>query len=400
MPSSPEVRSLHVVLTAQCNSRCSYCYQTAKKDRSMDWATLRASIDFAMDSKAREVELMFIGGEPLLEWPKLCRAVHYAERRLPRGKQVKYAISTNGFLITEKIAAFLDKHAFQIQLSFDGIPKAQTYRRRGTFAVIDRLLDRLRQEHADLFEDRLRVCLTLIPPAIPYLASSIRYLVGKGVHEIGISPCLTPYPGWTDDCRAQLDAQLSRVWDISLAHFKRTGEVPLLLLNKANNEKQHRRRVHTMCGVTNGKELLIDVNGQVHGCALFADCYQEFPSDFLRKRVDALRMGDFRDPGFWGRYAAFPGAIRKAEIFHHKEKKYSSYRKCGECEHLDSCSVCPVSIGYDPKNTDPHRVPDFLCAFNMLALRYRERFPTMPDPIERLNLFLRGTSRKARSAQG
>ncbi len=366
----------------------------------MDWATLRASIDFALDLKTREVELMFLGGEPLLEWPKLCRAVDYAEKRSPRGKRVKYAISTNGFLITEQVAAFLDKHEFQIQLSFDGIPQAQNYRHKGTFAAIDRLLDRLREEYPDMFEDRLKTCVTLISPAIPHLARSIGYLVGKGVREISISPSLTPHPSATDDCRAQLDAQFSRIWDISLAHFKRTGEVPLLLFKKAKNERQHRRRVHTMCAVMNGEELLIDVNGQVHGCALFADCYQEFPSDFLRKRVNGLRMGDFRDPGFRKRHAAFPEAVRKAEIFHHKEKKYSSYRKCGECEYLDSCSVCPVSIGYDPKNTDPRRVPDFLCAFNMVALRYRERFPTMPDPIERLNLLLRETSRKARSAQG
>jgi sulfatase maturation enzyme AslB (radical SAM superfamily) len=350
--------------------------------------------------EAREVELMFLGGEPLLEWPKLRRAVQYAEKNVPPGKQLKYGVSTNGYLITEDVAAFLDRHEFQIQLSFDGIPKAQNYRRRGTFAAIDRLLDRLRQEHADLFEHRLKACITLIPPAIPYLESSIKYLVGKGVREISISPSLTPFPGWTDDCRAQLDDQLSRVWDISLAHFKRTGEVPFLLFKKMKKEERRQRQVRRMCAVMSGKELLIDVDGQVHGCALFADCYQEFPSDFLRKRVDALRMGDFRDPGFWKRYAVFPEAVRKAEMFHHKEKKYSSYRKCGECEYLDSCAVCPVSIGYDPKNTDPHRVPDFLCAFNMVALRYRERFPNMPDPIERLNLLLRGTSRKARSAQG
>jgi len=242
VPSSPDIRSLVLVLTAQCNLRCIYSYQTAKNSRSMDWATLRASIDFVLNSEAHEAQLMFIGGEPLLEWPMLCRAVRHAGKRSPPGKQVKYAITTNGLLITEQVAAFLDKHEFRIQLSFDGIVGAQDYRRKGTFAVMDRLLDRLRKEHMDLFEDRLQVCITLIPPAIPYLGESVRYLVDKGVKEINVSPSLTPYPGWTCDCRAQLENQFLTMWDISLAHFKQTGEVPLLLFKKAKNEKRHRRR--------------------------------------------------------------------------------------------------------------------------------------------------------------
>jgi len=41
-----------------------------------------------------------------------------------------------------------------------------------------------------------------------------------------------------------------------------------------------------------------------------------------------------------------------------------------------------VAIGHIPGNTDPHRVPDFLCAFNLAANEHRESFPSMPDPME------------------
>lgn len=335
-------------------------------------------------------------GEPLLEWPKLLRAVHYAENRSTPGKQVNFAVTTNGLLITEHIAAFLDKHKFQVHLSFDGVPKAQNYRHKESFAAMDQLLDRLRNEHTDMFEDRLQICITVVPPTVPYLSGSIRYLIDKGVRYIAVSPSFTPCISRTHDHSTTLDGQFLEIRDISLAHFTRTGRVPFLLFKKVKNERQPGRNSHAMCGVMSGEGLVIDMEGQAHGCPLLADCYQKFPSDFLRQRMDTLRMGDFRDSGFRKRRLLFPEAIRKTEIFHNKEKKYSSFRKCGTCEHIDNCSVCPVSIGYDPENEDPHRIPDFLCAFNMAALKYRDLFPAMPNPIEKLNSLLAAASMPSR----
>jgi sulfatase maturation enzyme AslB (radical SAM superfamily) len=354
----------------------------------MDWATLRASVDFALHSTARAVELMFIGGEPLLEWPKLVRAVRYAEKLSPPGKKVAFAITTNGLLITEEVAAFLSEHGFRIQLSFDGIPEAQDNRHRETFAATERLLGMLRAKYTEMFEDQLQICITLVPSAIPSIAKSVRYLINNGVREIAVTPCLTRYSARMRDYRKPLDDQFSKIRDISLAHFEQTGEVPFLLFRKTGRQKPSGRGARTMCSVMSGEGLVIDVDGKSHGCPLLADCYQEFPSDFLRRRIEPLGMGDFRDRGFEKRRPSFRAAVRKAEIFHHKEKKYSSYRKCGSCEYIESCSVCPVSIGYDPKNIDPRRVPDFHCAFNMAVLKYRDSFPNMPDPIERLESLL------------
>ena len=46
---------------------------------------------------------------------------------------------------------------------------------------------------------------------------------------------------------------------------------------------------------------------------------------------------------------------------------------------MTTCAICPVSIGHQPGNTDPHRIPDFLCAYNLVSLKYREKFPRQPD---------------------
>jgi hypothetical protein len=79
----------------------------------------------------------------------------------------------------------------------------------------------------------------------------------------------------------------------------------------------------------------------------------------------------------------YEDAVRRTEIFHDKQDKYSSYARCGSCRFLTTCGVCPVSIGHRRGGEDPHRVPDLQCAFYLVSLSYQARFPSRrPDARE------------------
>ena len=129
-----------------------------------------------------------------------------------------------------------------------------------------------------------------------------------------------------------------------------------------------------MCGVMRGEEPAVDVDGEVHGCATFARSFQKFPSSFLRERIEDMSIGDLESPQFRDRYLRFAEATERAGMFHQKEEKYSGYGRCGDCRYLASCSVCPMSIGNLPGNQDPKRIPDFSCAYNLVALKHRDLF--------------------------
>lgn len=383
MASPGELQRVDVVLTAGCNLRCGYCYQNDKKAQSMDWETLRASADLLLGSRRAEVRMLFIGGEPLLEFPLIRRAVEYIEAARPREQTVRYNIVTNGTLLREEQAAFLVEHGFDVQLSFDGVPSAQDLRGPGTFAILDALLDRLLEQHPAFVTEKLTVALTLLPSTIPSLADSIEYFLRKGVQEIAVSPALTHHP-WRYEMMAELDAQFARIFRTSLRRYRRTGEVPFQLFRRERNSAERPQSV-SMCGVAQGETPAVDVDGQVHGCLMFVDSYQKFPTKFLRTRLEAMRMGDLRDPQLPERLAAYPAAAAAAGIFHDKQDKYSSYGRCGECRYLGTCGVCPVSIGHQPGNTDPNRIPDFQCAYNLVSLEYRDRFPFQPTVREQLS---------------
>ena len=129
-----------------------------------------------------------------------------------------------------------------------------------------------------------------------------------------------------------------------------------------------------MCGVGLGRALTVDVDGRVYGCVMFASSYQQFPSSFLQQRLGPLVLGRVGTEELTKGLGAYREAVLRAGLFDHKERKYSSYGRCAECEYMHDCAVCPVGIGLIPGNTDPHRIPDFACAFNRVAAEHRTRF--------------------------
>jgi sulfatase maturation enzyme AslB (radical SAM superfamily) len=368
------LRALVLILTAQCNLQCSYCYQNAKKPKKMDWETLQASIDVGLRSTRRVTELLFLGGEPLMEFPLIRNAVEYADMKSSADQRIKFAISTNGTLLTDEILSFLVQNDFKIQLSFDGVRVMQDLRSDSTFDNIDGLLERFRTGHPEGYRKNLKVSITAHPRGVTYLADSVEYLMEKGIAKIGISPILTPDPSWTNAGIEDLQTQFERIYAISRLHQQRTGEVPLLWFGFHPGRRSIRPPDGFMCNTVRCDTPVVDADGQVYVCALLALSYQDYRSPFWSGRLKGLRVGTITDPDCISHQSNVAKAVREAGIFTNKEHKYSSYGRCYDCDYYDRCSICPASIIFDSANTDPDRIPDFPCAFYRVALQYRDRF--------------------------
>jgi sulfatase maturation enzyme AslB (radical SAM superfamily) len=373
---------LSVILTAQCNLRCSYCYQNAQSARKAEWATVQSGIDLAFGDGSAPVELMFLGGEPLLEFDLLRRAVSHAKSLDLGGKYFHFSISTNGTLISDAVADYLDEHEFNVQLSFDGVQSAQDYRGLGTFKTLDHVLDSLRAHHALLFRDRLRIAVTLVPETVSFLPKSIQYLFEKDVREITINSCIAPHPGWQSDKIQEVDEAFALVAELSRNHMEQTGAIPVTVLRKANDEIPERNGKTPLCNGLTGKTLALDLDGQIYTCPLFAKSYQKFPSGSLMEKTSILKFGHINDPETRRRTALSKLSglkILRASL----NQCGSSYGICSECNLRVRCSVCPVSVWQTSNVSGPYRVPDFVCAFNRVALKHRDCFPSVTEAMKR-----------------
>jgi uncharacterized protein len=213
-----DIRTLEVVLTASCNLRCGYCYQNAKNSRRMEWPVLQASLDLLLASRQPAVRILFIGGEPLLEIAAIRRAVEYVEQRRRPDLHVQFDLITNGLLLEPELASYLFENDFHVQLSFDGLPGAQSVRGVQTFPKLDALLDRLRHAERLYFESNVSVSMTLTPGTVPYFAESVRYFFKKGVTEIAVAPAIGIDDAWRLDDIAELDRQFARVYRLARRH--------------------------------------------------------------------------------------------------------------------------------------------------------------------------------------
>jgi uncharacterized protein len=169
------------VLTEKCNLRCAECFvvKNADKLRTMSPETLervvRATIPYGVKDR---VTYHFFGGEPLLRFDYIKRAVAILDEAVARGDMVRplYTITTNLTLLTDEIISFFKEHDVKVGVSVDGPEKINDQLRiyadgRGTFTTVKMNYQRLVAADIDA-----HVLITPNPDfldALPYIFTSV-----------------------------------------------------------------------------------------------------------------------------------------------------------------------------------------------------------------------------------
>ncbi len=365
--------SVDLVLTPACNLRCAYCYQAVRRAGQMRWPVAKASLVRLLESGSRLRHVCLTGGEPLLAAPLVRRIVRHVRAAEPASRPIRVDLLTNGTLLDDRMAAFLAGHDVGLQLSMDGVPAAQTLRGSWTYSRLDGLVDQLATRHPHWFRRRVSVAITLTPPTVRHLAESFEYLLAKDVREISVAAALGPSRGWRSGSLEELDRAFELVFSASLAHYRKTGRVPLTLFRKTVEYPAEPSQ--PMCGIAGGSKIVVDADGEVYGCHPAIPSFMRRPAPLLRKVAAAMRLGRIADPHPESALPAFRKALDATGLFGPRDRFLSALGPCRTCSYLGRCAVCPLSIAYAPGARSPLRVPDFVCALSRTALKYRDRFP-------------------------
>ena len=124
---SDEVKALCLHICHDCNLRCRYCFADEgayhAKREFMSLETARRAIDFLIEQSGsrRILETDFFGGEPLMNFDVVKQTVRYAkEQAAKRGKKFLFTLTTNGLLLKDDVAEFLNREMENVVLSLDG----------------------------------------------------------------------------------------------------------------------------------------------------------------------------------------------------------------------------------------------------------------------------------------
>ena len=162
---SNNIGELILQVTQQCNLRCAYCaysgnyYNREHSDKRMTFETAKQAIDFYLThtNDTDQLTIAFYGGEPLLEFSLIEKCVEYTNKKA-EDKNIRYFITTNGTLLTDKTIPFLVKHNFVVTISLDGNKEEHDINRkfrdgRGSFDLIISNLRRLKKYDEEFFSN-------------------------------------------------------------------------------------------------------------------------------------------------------------------------------------------------------------------------------------------------------
>lgn len=132
---------LTLIVTHNCNLNCVYCYQhKMQKQKRMSLEIAKAAVSLALTTAPYEnVDITFIGGEPLLEFNLIKDICEWVWSRDDWNKQYTFYATTNGTILSNNMKKWFSDncHRFSLGLSLDGTRETHNLNRCGSFDLID-----------------------------------------------------------------------------------------------------------------------------------------------------------------------------------------------------------------------------------------------------------------------
>lgn len=342
-----------VVLTDECNFNCSYCYQ--KRGNSyLDSTVLEKSLHFFLPYLAEECFVDFTGGEPLLAFNQIERAVnHLKNKNKTLNKKIKFTITTNGSLINQDILKFLNQHKFFMILSFDGLAQ-DISRKKGSSKQIIRTIKTI-LKNCDIV---LEINSVFTPESVGYFAKSMESLIDLGVSSISFA--LNHIPQWDLPSLLLLEKELESVRDFALLFYNKTGTIPF-----KNLRKRYRRKIFTC--TAGEKRMALAADGKLWGCYLFPDHFKgkEETQEYLKYCFGDMDSFIDNHERIYAEVIANYSNLRM-------DKFYTDDQACSQCLDLRECRVCPLVAAFSSSIIG--KIPGWTCKIKEIFRKERELF--------------------------
>lgn len=254
-----------LMITHACNLRCSYCYESHKQNEYMDVSLAKSIIIreaemVAHSDKFDELQIDFMGGEPLLNFDLIREIVEWLESDAIPVPWICFA-TTNAPLLTDERKDWFSKHSTSITLgaSYDGTGSMQSINRGTDKFVID--LDFFHQ----LWPEQ-SFQMTISKETLPNLADGVLSVQRKGYE---LNAALAQGVDWTIEDALVYREQLTilknqYLSDLSLKPLNRL----IRYMDVFDVNRVDKKQIH---GCGSGHNMITyDPSGRTYGCHMFS----------------------------------------------------------------------------------------------------------------------------------
>lgn len=284
----PPISKVELFLTEDCNLRCDYCFVATKKYwRRMSWEVAQKSVDFLIEQSrdVPEVAITFFGGEPLLEFPLLRRTAEYVQQRASElGKQVRFAVTTNGTIMTEEMLSFARKHGFNYLFSIDGDKAAHDQHRlttdgKGSWDLIMGEPFRLLKSWQKWAGARI----TVSPDTVDRLSAGVKRLFERGVNQFILSPNMDVQ--WTPQQMKALVSEMHKVAEFYIS--EKAKGAPIRIAEFEETLEKRRSKYCALWGCDAARtRVAVSTSGDLYPCARFVSPYPDMEGRYRLGTVD------------------------------------------------------------------------------------------------------------------
>lgn len=300
------VKALCLHICHDCNLRCKYCFAGEGKYKGrteyMSDEVARAAVDFLIGASGsrRILEMDFFGGEPLMNLSVVKNTVEYAKAEGKKhGKKFLFTLTTNGVLLNDETAKWLNDEMENVVLSLDGRKSVhdgvrQTVNGKGSYEVI---IENLRR-FVRLRGDRHYYIRGTFTNRNLDFGEDVLALADSGFDQISLEPVVLPadhelYIG--EDKLPAIREEYRRLARVYLER-KREGK-PLFHFFHFQIDLEGgpclKKRV-SACGAGN-EYFSVTPQGDLYPCHQFADDPQYRMGNVFEKKLNEKIRATFRD---------------------------------------------------------------------------------------------------------
>ena len=340
-----------LILTHDCNLRCTYCYVGDKYNRHMSLETAMEAVRFAQANSRCGVDFNFFGGEPLLEKAVLFGTIDYArawwkEHACPQS--LRFYTTTNGLLADQGFLERAKAVDLRITLSLDGHGRGHDLTRTmpdgsGSFAQLAERFPDILRHYPDI-----QVLTTQTPRNVATLAEGIEKLSYCGFRHFALGPNYEE--PWPEEAISELASQLKKLAGFYESCYESGNFISIHNFDaKIASHTRTNGEVCSCCDKNDG-EIAIAPSGRLYPCLRF-----------VKQDTD---------------HALVIGSIQEG-IDHQKRAKLmlESTRECQECQECGFSGRCFHFCGAVNYKTSGSfgRPPDMLCRFEQLCIETADR---------------------------
>ncbi|WP_321299254.1 radical SAM protein [Marinifilum fragile] len=300
--------NITLLITEQCNLNCQYCYCRKDSLKRMSFDIAKNIIDSTcekLDFETERLNVLLMGGEPLLEFDLIKKVYSYLSEKIPLGRFNCKTVS-NGTLLTQEIKEWLMENRIQITISLDGVDCDHNKFRSESFESID----------LDFFKG-LNSCtevnMTIMPETLNNMAYNVIFLEKLGFR---VKTTLAEGVDWSEE---QNERILVEQLKVLMEHYYTNKSLdPCSILAVATSVVGGEELNTCQAGITSKS---YDTLGKEYACHRCTDLYNKGEWFIPLEKMNLKNIGVF-------------------------------YEDCEDCIAKNICNTCPASIASLQVNTE------------------------------------------------